>query len=1185
MRNWTRKGLACLLALMLCLGLLPTAALAADSQDHSITNIPEGLVIEGTVVTDYTGNAAELTIPEGVTKIGRSAFNGDETLERVTLPNTVTTIGQFAFSGAQKLTSITMPGVTTIEDYAFQYIKTLESIEMPAVTAIGEDAFRGDSALATVTAPKELETIGKQAFNGTAITSIELPEVLTIGERAFYNTPLASIEAPKVTSIGSMAFASTAFTSFTVPDTVTSVGESILNNCSNLESLSISLDVLLSAEFDDGAFLNTFNTYDEYEIILTGVDQDVTLLSNGVQCGEKAVTFAEGGLYDVVFHITCVDGATGGTVTNQTGETVTVNGVTLLNGSVKPIGVESDNYLSELALEDAVLEPAFNNVTQDYTSFVDYTIDTIRLQAIPSDSGATVTINGMAASADNDYIVSVPLQEGENAISVVVTSEDSTSRTYTVTVTKKPAPGNLVITTAQELMDFAASVNNGDYAGIADVTVELGNDIDMSGYTWMPIGIDGNHYFSGTFEGNGHTVSNLTITKDTTGYFGLFGITDATIQNVNLTGGLTNTISDANGSYVGAVAGYIIGGAIRNCNTSEFTIKSSSDDLTLGQAVGGIVGVAENTQVANCLSGTDITLNFSSFYIGGVAGAAVGSQVVNCSYTGTLTIMGSGYADCGGIVGNSQQGSEISQCVNQGTIDLTGRTSSTNAKVGGIVGSQDYDAGKIDSCTNEGIVTGNASSMGGIAGYAAGGSIESCLNKGNVESTDGSYVGGIAGSSSAPIQTCVSAGALTKTGGNSDPILAAGSGTCTDNYYDNNVFKDVTTSNGTADDVHTQDFVDTINAKGGKYRLNEDGQIEIIPLSYTLTVEGSCAETSGAGQYEEGEQVSLDAGNRSGYVFAGWTATAGTLADPDAAQTTFTMPAEDVTVTASWDEAPPPSTGGSGGSSATRYPVTVEDTDNGSVRVSPTRAERGDTVTITVDPDDGYELDELLVTDNNGDEISVRDRGDGRYIFTMPRGRVTVEATFAKIVEEPEALPFTDVPEGYWAETAIRYVWENGLMNGTSDSTFNPNGITTRGQIVTILWRLSGSPVVNYLMDFSDVDPAAWYGEAIRWAASEGIAGGYGGGVFGPNDPITREQLAVMLYRYAQHEGYDTTQGGMAIREYADYDQISDFALEALNWAVSAGIISGTSATTLSPSGSATRAQVAVILMRFCQDN
>ena len=202
--------------------------------------------------------------------------------------------------------------------------------------------------------------------------------------------------------------------------------------------------------------------------------------------------------------------------------------------------------------------------------------------------------------------------------------------------------------------------------------------------------------------------------------------------------------------------------------------------------------------------------------------------------------------------------------------------------------------------------------------------------------------------------------------------------------------------------------------------------------------------------------------------------------------------------------------------------------------------------------------------------------------------RLTHASQYAVVIDDeshaPVEMPFTDVPEGYWAYDAIQYVYGEGLMAGTSADAFSPDATTTRGQIVTILWRLAGNPVVNYLMDYSDVDPTAYYGEAIRWATSEGIVGGYGGGLFGPDDAITREQLAVMLYRYAQHEGYDTTQGGMAIREYADYEQISDFALEALNWAVSAGIINGTSSTTLSPSGSATRAQVAVILMRFCQD-
>ena len=186
---------------------------------------------------------------------------------------------------------------------------------------------------------------------------------------------------------------------------------------------------------------------------------------------------------------------------------------------------------------------------------------------------------------------------------------------------------------------------------------------------------------------------------------------------------------------------------------------------------------------------------------------------------------------------------------------------------------------------------------------------------------------------------------------------------------------------------------------------------------------------------------------------------------------------------------------------------------------------------------------------------------------------------------EPVDLPFNDVPESYWAYDAIQYVYGEGLMAGTSGSTFNPEGTTTRGQIVTILWRLSGSPVVNYLMDFDDVDPAAYYAEAIRWATSEGIAGGYGGGVFGPDDPITREQLAVMLHRYAQHEGYDVSIGeDTNILSYADAFTVSEYAVSALQWACGAGIISGTGdGSTLTPQGEATRAQAATVLMRFCE--
>ena len=246
------------------------------------------------------------------------------------------------------------------------------------------------------------------------------------------------------------------------------------------------------------------------------------------------------------------------------------------------------------------------------------------------------------------------------------------------------------------------------------------------------------------------------------------------------------------------------------------------------------------------------------------------------------------------------------------------------------------------------------------------------------------------------------------------------------------------------------------------------------------------------------------------------------------------------------------------------------------------RARRGQTVTLTVTPDEGYQLDRLTVRDADGERIDLERVSDSRFTFEMPRSKVTVEATFVE-VEEENVLPFRDVDVDDWFYDAVVYAYENGLMAGTGEATFSPSGTTTRGQIVTILWRLAGSPQVDYLMDFSDVDPAAWYGEAVRWASSLGIASGYGDGRFGPDDPITREQLAVMLYQYAWNMGYDLTGGGMALREYGNYDRISGWALEALDWAVNAGIISGTGDSALSPQGRATRAQTAVMLQKFCE--
>ena len=270
------------------------------------------------------------------------------------------------------------------------------------------------------------------------------------------------------------------------------------------------------------------------------------------------------------------------------------------------------------------------------------------------------------------------------------------------------------------------------------------------------------------------------------------------------------------------------------------------------------------------------------------------------------------------------------------------------------------------------------------------------------------------------------------------------------------------------------------------------------------------------------------------------------------------------------------------GGGPTTYAVTAPDVENGTVRVSPSRASRGTTVTITVTPDEGYELESLTVLDSRDNEIALTDKGDGKYTFTMPSGRVTVEASFAEIAPEP--LPFGDVDDGDWFADAVRFVYENGMMNGVSETSFAPHAATSRSMIVTILYRLEGEPVVDYAMDFTDVAGDAYYAEAVRWAASEGIVGGYGGGLFGSDDAVTREQLAVILYRYAVYKGYDVSIGeDTNILSYDDFADLSEYAIPAMQWACGAGIITGVTDATLVPQGEATRAQVAAMLMRFVE--
>lgn len=275
-------------------------------------------------------------------------------------------------------------------------------------------------------------------------------------------------------------------------------------------------------------------------------------------------------------------------------------------------------------------------------------------------------------------------------------------------------------------------------------------------------------------------------------------------------------------------------------------------------------------------------------------------------------------------------------------------------------------------------------------------------------------------------------------------------------------------------------------------------------------------------------------------------------------------------------------------SSSDRYDIDKpSNVDNGSIKVSPSsRAEAGDTVTITVTPDEGYELDELVVYDADGDEVDLDDEGDGAYTFEMPKSDVEIEVSFARISDADDETPvaaFVDVADSDWYADAVQYVFANGLMAGTSDTTFSPNATTTRAMIVTILYRLEGTPAVTGTTAFTDVAAGQYYADAVVWAAQNGIVSGTSATTFSPDGVITREQMAAILYRYAQHKGYDVT-AKADLSMFTDAAQVSTYATDAMAWANASGLISGTSATTLSPAGSATRAQVATILMRFCEN-
>lgn len=263
--------------------------------------------------------------------------------------------------------------------------------------------------------------------------------------------------------------------------------------------------------------------------------------------------------------------------------------------------------------------------------------------------------------------------------------------------------------------------------------------------------------------------------------------------------------------------------------------------------------------------------------------------------------------------------------------------------------------------------------------------------------------------------------------------------------------------------------------------------------------------------------------------------------------------------------------GSSGGSSSgkTTYKVTTSAVNNGGVNASPSNAEKGATITLTLSPDKGYKLDKLTVTDGSGKSVSTVKKSDTVYTFTMPASAVKVGVSYVKATETPSKTTFNDVSANDWFASAVDYVTGKGMMNGTAANTFSPKANTTRGMLMTVLARHAGEDTTG---------GSVWYEKGMNWAKANGVSDGTN-----PQVNITREQLAAMLYRYAQNKKYDVS-GAKSLDGYTDAQSVSSYAVPALQWANAAGVVTGKSGSKLDPKGYATRAEVAAMLMRFCEN-
>ena len=701
------------------------------------------------------------------------------------------------------------------------------------------------------------------------------------------------------------------------------------------------------------------------------------------------------------------------------------------------------------------------------------------------------------------------------------------------------------IRTAEGLKWFRDKVNNAKTSDETKICVVLTADIDLKNEAWTPIGIGKDTRkqdlpYSGTFDGNGHTVSGL---------------------NVNY------------GDKNGGLFCYVKSATIKNLTVAGSVTYSSGD----GIAYGGIVGCADSSTIENCTNRCNVTGNW---YAGGIVGWAANTTITGCANFGNISISGSNCV--GGICGylSSYSGDETStnfstirDCYNVGSI--------SGIYAGGIAG-RSYNGdnsaypNRIANCYNMGKVTTTASGCAGEILGAFWSTKDASLDNCYYLDTAGNNA---VGQSNAQVTNTKSMTAAEFADGTVLNLLKAGKrDNNADPWADECQYlaaadKTLPVFNGQGDahDHQSNDWesnetehwqVCTCGAvfhkaqhSGGKATCKAKAVCEFCKASYGSLDPNSHADL----KHIDAKAATAAAEGNIEYWYC--EACEKYFSDADAKN--------EITQAQTVIPKRQSSGGGSGGSSS--YPITVPSkTENGTVTVSPRSAEKGDTVTITVKPDSGYQLDDLAVTDKNGKELKLTDKGNGKYIFTMPSGKVKINATFTK---EAEPSPFSDVSTSAYYYEAVKWAAENGITGGVGNSLFAPNQPCTRAQIVTFLWRAAGSPAPKSMSSFTDVPADAFYAKAVAWAVENGITSGTGEGKFSPNAICTRAQSVTFLYRAS---------GSPAVSGSAEFSDVSTtaFYADAVAWAAKKGITTGIGGGLFGSDNDCTRSQIVTFLWR-----